>query len=61
MDLDVQHYYRKTKDGKVSGRGTKTTYFKKGTKEGFTVKVMYDFIGHTDEYIKDGVVVIYIQ
>ena len=62
IDRKVQHYHRKTKDGEIIGKsGTKATYLKKGTKEVFTGKVMHNFIGHSDEYIKDGVAVLNIR
>ena len=64
LDSVIQHYYRKTKNGESTGGGFKETYFKKGTKEGFTGKIIHsDFYtsSYIEEYIKDGVAVLRIS
>lgn len=57
LDRVAKRYYYKAKDGKESGGSFKEIYFKKGTKESFTGKIIYkDFYtsSHIEEYIKDG-------
>ena len=64
LDSVIQHYYRKTKNGESTGGGFKETYFKRGTKEGFTGKIIHsDFYtsSYIEEYIKDGVAVLRIS
>lgn len=64
LDSVIQHYYRKTKNGESTGGGFKEIYFKKGTKEGFTAKIIHsDFYtsSYIEEYIKDGVAVLRIS
>ena len=64
LDSVIQHYYRKTKNGESTGGGFKEIYFKKGTKEGFTGKIIHsDFYtsSYIEEYIKDGVAVLRIS
>mgnify|MGYP000854196957 FL=1 len=64
LDSVIQHYYRKTKNGESTGGGFKEIYLKKGTKEGFTGKIIHsDFYtsSYIEEYIKDGVAVLRIS
>lgn len=62
IDWIVQNYSRKTKDGKTIDGGGQFFYFKKGTKERFTGKIIYSMLyNYSEEYIKDGKKVIYIQ
>ena len=64
LDSVIHHYYRKTKNGESTGGGFKETYFQKGTKEGFTGKIIHsDFYtsSYIEEYIKDGVAVLRIS
>ena len=64
LDSVIQCYRYKTKDGEITNGGFKEIYFKKGTKEGFTGKIIHsDFYtsSYIEEYVKDGIAVLRIS
>ena len=64
LDSVIQRYRYKTKDGEITNGGFKEIYFKKGTKEGFTGKIIHsDFYtsSYIEEYVKDGIAVLRIS
>ena len=64
LDSVIQHYRYKTKDGETTNGGFEEIYFKKGTKEGFTGKIIHsDFYtsSYIEEYVKDGIAVLRIS
>ena len=64
LDSVIQRYRYKTKDGEITNGGFEEIYLKKGTKEGFTGKIIHsDFYtsSYIEEYVKDGVAVLRIS